>query len=697
MTETPVLSIRSWIREALLGYAFWCLFQGLAPIIWFFPLNELELSGYEAFAVCLLSPCILGITAFKRFFSQRYSMALLRLIAIAGLGSFQCPSTISRLIVLCAGLASSLIVLAASITSKNQLKRHTTAWGLILGLLTFVSVRVWFLSFVPTWWNDTWNSITVAFGIIATIDKIASGEDSEPKSNEKDVYNRNCLIMGCGLGTMLFQTQLLLGESSILSRWTIKEYPDPGPQPFPHGALIIFTLLIGVFLIWNGIFRRSKLACIVYTISFFILYYFPRTTGFSAGLLVILYTFLVWPEILDDLTTSRAASTFVIGAIVYLIEIFFSVWTVAYNFVPGGVFTRERTHVLIGIMTATLSLYVLTGKDQKKNNSPAMILNAKGSRGTTKHASSSLMIICILLLLFGFGGFFYRLPNQEFNHPPKEHPNANFTAAIWTYHFGYDNRGWPSLERTKTLFDKIDADFITLLESDASKTFLGNNDLGLWLSEKMGMYVDFGPSTKDHTWGNLILSRYPIVKSKHHLLPSPEGELAPAITATVNMSGNFIDFVVTHMGNDRDVLDRKLQAEVLSKELKKATNPVVFLGYVTSAPQSREYLQLIEKGNVKDIDSTDMDRWCEYIMYRGLRRLGYARISNGGLSDTEIQVAKFQIPESKNFKDNDKLITNPSKIERINRFNPSFGEFSHGHNWIVDHRYHMSTPKYFLP
>jgi hypothetical protein len=91
------------------------------------------------------------------------------------------------------------------------------------------------------------------------------------------------------------------------------------------------------------------------------------------------------------------------------------------------------------------------------------------------------------------------------------------------------------------------------------------------------------------------------------------------------------------MGNDRDDLDRKLQAEKLREIMHNrfdsfcfenwnqinfcfvfSTHPLVFLGYVTSAPFSRDYRTLTSV--VNDIDPTDRDRWCEYILYKNLIR-----------------------------------------------------------------------------
>ena len=50
-------------------------------------------------------------------------------------------------------------------------------------------------------------------------------------------------------------------------------------------------------------------------------------------------------------------------------------------------------------------------------------------------------------------------------------------------------------------------------------------------------------------------------------------------------------------------------------------------------------------------------------------RLGYARISHGGLSDTEVQVAKFRFPQNPNsFTDNDQLVTDAAKVDQKLRF-----------------------------
>ena len=50
----------------------------------------------------------------------------------------------------------------------------------------------------------------------------------------------------------------------------------------------------------------------------------------------------------------------------------------------------------------------------------------------------------------------------------------------------------------------VDVDVIGLLETDAARPFIGNHDLASWLSERLKMYVDYGPGPKDHTWGSVM-------------------------------------------------------------------------------------------------------------------------------------------------------------------------------------------------
>ncbi len=45
--------------------------------------------------------------------------------------------------------------------------------------------------------------------------------------------------------------------------------------------------------------------------------------------------------------------------------------------------------------------------------------------------------------------------------------------------------------------------------------------------------------------------QFPIINSTHHLLPSPDGELAPAIEAYLDMFGTEVKVIVAHNGQGK--------------------------------------------------------------------------------------------------------------------------------------------------
>ena len=235
---------------------------------------------------------------------------------------------------------------------------------------------------------------------------------------------------------------------------------------------------------------------------------------------------------------------------------------------------------------------------------------------------------------------YLRFPTN--NYIPYHNDDKILTAGIWTIHFALDNDMWSSEYRMRDVIKELEIDVVGLLETDNQRIIMGNRDPTQVLAEELGMYVDYGPGPNKHTWGCALLSKFPILNSTHHLLPSPVGELAPAIHATLDAYGELVDVVVFHSGQEEDPEDRRLQSEYLAKLMGDSPRPLLLLSYLVTKPLEGNYHTYVgEKSGMKDIDTTDDDRWCEYILYKGLKRTGYARVSRSTITDTEIQVSSL--------------------------------------------------------
>lgn len=106
--------------------------------------------------------------------------------------------------------------------------------------------------------------------------------------------------------------------------------------------------------------------------------------------------------------------------------------------------------------------------------------------------------------------------------------------------------------------------------------------------------------------------------------------------------------LVSHNGQEEDPLDRELQTTKLAQIAREAyPHPFIFLGYVVTkphAPRPAPYEILFRDGKLLDVDPKDFNRWCQYIGFRALERVGYVRVSRFTVTDTELQTAKFRIP-----------------------------------------------------
>ncbi|TFK50059.1 hypothetical protein OE88DRAFT_1661586 [Heliocybe sulcata] len=651
LLPTQWRSAAMFLSDVYLSYLFWSIYTSLAPTLFYFSVWELGIAGHELALLSVLAPCLLGISPFLAWARSHEGKMTLHVLSFIGLAAYALPSPLLRL------FAVSFANMALSIRQAVDWADGDRAWynGILTGLGLMLSSLsklanhsnnpVWPFVHGP---SGGYNKTGILLGLLSLYEVHTRTKDTQHAVQSKTtptsvLPSQTWLPQSIALGGLLFTLHQLLADSSTLVAWSWTGYPIKGPIPNVHGYRTLLAqgggLLLPVLLPHAGFLTHP--AWFLYgAASAYVTYSYKDWLGYSGGVHLALFLMSVIPHVIRNASmTGRVGRTYFTAWLVVCLFDLANVWTVAYAFVPGGVYLRERTDLVLAAQMAVLGLaFNWSGRQL-----PSFSVSLPGPPDSGSYVNKLLAMLAAASILVAF----YQIPSSS---PVPYRPGPRIVrAGIWTVHFGIDNEGRDSQRRMRDLIRDMELDVVGLLETDLHRIVFGNRDLTRVVAEDLGYYVDLGPGPNQHTWGVVLLSKFPIINSTHHLLPSPYGELAPAIEAVLDIYGTPVTVVVAHNGQEETPLDRELQSTELARIMAKSyPQPVIFLGYVVTRPGAKRpnpYEILVSEGKMHDIDSLDFDRWCEYILYRGLYRTAYARVSRSTITDTELQIGQFVVPK----------------------------------------------------
>ena len=589
------------------------------------------ISGYEVAIMSTLSPFLLCSSSLKPKIMT--NIRYVHLASLAGLLAFLVKTPELRLLVVSFAVASTCLGWSATWLSERsspaRLDARALAWVVGLALSSLSKFANYTNN--PLWpiinsTNGGWNKLGFALAVIAVLrsTRHKTHHESLPDSGGSKIP------AAFGFAGVMFGLHSLLADSSTMISWVWEGFPVRGPIAV-HG--VVTLLMMGGGVLHYLHFQERSLNLVSFLIlgaGAFLVTSFHNWLGYLGALALALELVSMAPALIAS-AVRHGPATFGIGFLIYNILVLAHVWVVAYAFVPGGPLMREHTDWVMEAMVICIGIGIL-GAPSIKSRKPR---SPSGQR-----QKSYYVYVLGLVEILAIAVSYLRFPTYDYR--PYHPEDKVITAGIWTVHFSLDNDMWSSERRMRDLIKEMELDVVGLLESDLQRIIMGNRDTTQFLAEDLGMYVDAGPGPDKHTWGAALLSKFPILNSTHHLLPSPVGELAPAIHATLDAYGEHVDVVVFHSGQDEDPEDRRLQSEYLAKLMKDSPRPLILLSYLVTKPLEGNYNTYVgEKSGMKDIDASDWDRWCEYILYKGVKRTGYARVSRGTITDTELQVRHF--------------------------------------------------------
>jgi endonuclease/exonuclease/phosphatase family metal-dependent hydrolase len=147
-------------------------------------------------------------------------------------------------------------------------------------------------------------------------------------------------------------------------------------------------------------------------------------------------------------------------------------------------------------------------------------------------------------------------------------------------------------DRLAEVIEATGADVVALQEVDVYRTRSGCRHQAFDIAGHLGMHVRFGANIRSGEecgnarralYGDALLSRHPILEWRHVLLPNHGGEQRGLTEAVLNVGGQRVRVVSTHLEYG-SASERKAQAEAVVGHLEGSAEPVVVMGDLNGEP-----------------------------------------------------------------------------------------------------------------
>ncbi|MBU7023733.1 MAG: endonuclease/exonuclease/phosphatase family protein [Theionarchaea archaeon] len=271
-------------------------------------------------------------------------------------------------------------------------------------------------------------------------------------------------------------------------------------------------------------------------------------------------------------TPKQIALVLVIGAFIFVILLFLSVFSLTWAFV-GLTFLRDQAGMII--LCAVVLLLVLTVIPRYSQ--------LKLEPATAPRRPFLAAGIAVLVLVGAIAGV------SVYTVAPSPSQEGTLTVMTYNIHQGYNMDGridpWQILQPIK----EVSPDILVLQESDMNRVSSTNVDMVQWLSWQLDMYCYSGPSTRDQIYGVCILSRFPLSNTVTYFMPSIEDQRV-LIRADIQWAGNPLSIYAVHMGLSEE--DRTNQVAFILNILNQNDNPILLMGDTNSVPDSSQIMKI---------------------------------------------------------------------------------------------------------